>query len=301
MPLENQEKMITYYNILFRKLGIAKTTEWGIAIRKACNYNLILNRKDEHSEPFMIIPSTNEYWYADPLLFSDNGKTWLFVEAYNRERRKGEIGVFDIVDGEAVNFRQIISIPTHMSYPFVFKYQQEYYMIPETGAAEEIILYKANAFPDKWTRDKVLLSGKVYRDSTVYQGADGKLKVLSYRQTGSRRYNVKYYLTVFDLDMESKTLSLVSEIVDKKKINRPAGPVISIGDKKYRVGQKCSRVYGESIYSYEMKNIDKPIMDKRIGELSGNMIRLDREGIVILLHTYSQAGGHEVIDYRCQK
>lgn len=290
--------MVLYYNLLFRKLGLAKASEWGVAFRKIDSYGLLLCEHDDNKAPFSVIPNTNEYWFADPLFFSDNGQVWLFVEAYNRERRKGEIGVFDIVDGEAVNFRKIISMPTHMSYPFVFKYQEEYYMIPETGAAEEIVLYKATAFPEKWTRDKVLLYGEMFRDSTVFQDADGKLKVLSYRQTGSRRYNVKYYLTVFDLDMKTKTLSLVSEVVDKKKINRPAGPVISIGDKNYRLAQKCSRVYGESIYTYEMNNFDMPIMDKRIGELSGNKIRLDREGKIILFHTYSQAGGYEVIDYR---
>jgi hypothetical protein len=69
-----------YYSTIARKLGLAKTTDWGVAIRN-CNkgYDTILGNGGKVA--FEVIDNTEKYWFADPLLFSDNGNTWLFVEA----------------------------------------------------------------------------------------------------------------------------------------------------------------------------------------------------------------------------
>lgn len=290
--------MNLYYSRICRKLGLAKTTVWGIAYRKATNFDGILTNKRKE-EPFEILPNTDEFWFADPLLFEDNGKIWLFVEAYNYATHKGELGVFDVIDKTPQNFRIIIATPTHMSYPFVYKYNGEYYMIPETGAAKEIVLYKATSFPEVWKRERVLLSGEVYRDTTVISNQDGTFTLLTYRQVGTNSFTVKYYVEKFILDMNTMRIIRVDEYRDKKKINRPAGSLFSVDGEIYRVAQKCSRAYGESIFVYKTsKNFDF-IKDKKVAELTGQSIVLSDGRKPILLHTYSQAGGIEVIDYRC--
>lgn len=289
-----------YYSTIARKLGLAKSTDWGIAIRNCTDgYETILGNGGKVS--FNVVENTEKYWYADPLLFSDEGNTWLFVEAFNKEAKKGEIGYFEIIDGRAVNFQIIIETPTHMSYPFVFKYESDYYMIPETGAAKEIVLYKAESFPDKWVREKVLLSGEVYRDSTVYKDKLGKIKILTYRQEGSHRYDVKYYLNIFSFNMENLEINKILEVYDKDKINRPAGHIIKVDKKMYRPAQKCSRVYGESIYVYEFDDCHNPLSGSLINELCGKNLELNNGGKIVTIHTYSQACGYEVIDYRCEK
>lgn len=287
-----------YYSLLARKLGLVKSTEWGVAIRKITNdFETILG---DNEIEFKVVNNTEEYWFADPLLFSDNGKTWLFVEAFNRKDRKGEIGYFEIVDGCAINFKIIIQTPTHMSYPFVFKHKDDFYMIPETGAAHHIALYKASRFPDKWELDTILLDDVVYRDSTVIPMGDDQYEVLSYKQEGSTRINMKNILTVFRLDMKEKKLIKISEFRDKKQINRPAGPCFEINGKSYRISQKCNRAYGEAIIVYEINKDRLYKNDKKINLFSGKNIKLNKEGTVILTHTYSQSGGYEVVDYRCE-
>lgn len=281
-----------------RKLGLAKTTAWGCALRKVTNgYDTIM--KGEKGTPFEVVSNTEEYWFADPLLFADEGKTWLFVEAFNKIAKKGEIGVFDIVDGKAKNFQILIQTPTHMSYPFVFKHQGDYYMIPETGAAGHIALYKAKNFPYDWEVDTILLEGSVYRDSTVIQNKDGSLTLLSYKQEGTNRFNQKNTFTVFSLNMENKELSKVSEFVDKKKVNRPAGPCFEENGKAYRVSQKCNRAYGEAMFVYQINQDGNFEKDSVINLFDGSNIMLSTGGKVVLTHTYSQAGGYEVVDYRC--
>lgn len=287
-----------YYSTIARKLGLAKTTDWGIAIRNCDNgYDTILGNVGGAS--FKIVNNTKEYWFADPLLFSDNGKTWLFVEAFNKKAGKGEIGFFEIIDGEAVNFHLVIDTPTHMSYPFVFKYKDEYYMIPETGAARQIVLYKAKRFPDEWEIDTILLDNCVYRDSTIISEGNGLFKVISYKQEGTNRFNMKNTFTVFQLDMNSKELSLISEFLDKKQKNRPAGPCFEYEGGLFRVSQKCNRAYGEAMFVYEVNKDGLYKNDRVINQFDGSRILLPTGQKVILTHTYSQAGGYEVVDYRC--
>ena len=304
-PLEfsRQEKSFKfmyslYYSIIARKLGLAKTTDWGVALRKTDGgYETILSGKKGVN--FSVVENTDEYWFADPLLFSDGGNTWLFVEAFNRRAGKGEIGVFDIVDGKAENFKVIIDTPTHMSYPFVFKHCGEYFMIPETGAAHHIALYKAKNFPYEWEMDTVLMDKVVYRDHTVTQEEDGTFALLSYKQEGTNRFNMKNTFTVFKLDMDRRTLTEESEFLDKKQSNRPAGPCFKVNGKEYRVSQKCNRAYGEAMFVYEIDSDRQYCNDKKVCLFDGNCIKLDKGGKVVLTHTYSQAGGYEVVDYRC--
>lgn len=287
-----------YYSTIARKLGLAKTTDWGCAIRRCNNgYDTILGNKGKVS--FNIVDNTKEYWFADPLLFSDKGKTWLFVEAFNKEAKKGEIGYFEIIDGKAVHFKIIINTPTHMSYPFVFKHNDVYYMIPETGAAHHIALYKAKAFPNQWELDTILLDNCVYRDSTIISEGNGRYKVLSYKQEGTNRFNLKNTFTVFQLDINTKKLTKVSEFFDKTQLNRPAGPCFEDGGGVFRVSQKCNRAYGEAMLVYEVNKDGLYKNDRVVNKFEGNRILLPTGQKVVLTHTYSQAGGYEVVDYRC--
>ena len=185
-----------------------------------------------------------------------------------------------------------------MSYPYVFCWNREYYMIPETGAAKEIVLYKATSFPNNWVREKVLVSGAVYRDNTIFFDDDGNLKMISYKQEGGNRFRLKYFVDLFELNMNKKELTLISEERDKDRINRPAGPIIRFGSHILRLSQRCNRAYGESIYVFDMNNGVKIQKRYILNELRGQNIELNNREKAILLHTYSQSGGYEVIDFR---
>ena len=87
---------------------------------------------------------------------------------------------------------------------------------------------------------------------------------MTYRQVGTNSFTVKYYVEKFILDMNTMKIIRVDEYRDKKKINRPAGSLFSVDGEIYRVAQKCSRAYGESIFVYKTsKNFDF-IKDKKI-------------------------------------
>ena len=45
----------------------------------------------------------------------------------------------------------------HLSYPFVFEWEDDVYLIPESTASKRVELYRAESFPDRWSLAGVLL------------------------------------------------------------------------------------------------------------------------------------------------
>lgn len=144
-------------------------------------------------------------WIADPFLYETAGRTFLFVEQYFTEKQRAGIGVYEIINGEAVNNRIIIDNPYHMSYPCVFNCNGKHYMIPESSANNTIDLYEASHFPYEWKRVKSLISGEKYVDSTVYKHGD-KYYLISYKKDTKG-----WHLVLFLLDMDNFVLNQVSE------------------------------------------------------------------------------------------
>ena len=89
---------------------------------------------------------------ADPFIV--NG--YVFAELMKKgkgilNKNKGIIAVAKITD-TVLDFKPIIEESFHMSYPYVFKHSENWYMIPETYQSGSILLYKATSFPYKWEK-----------------------------------------------------------------------------------------------------------------------------------------------------
>ena len=188
-------------------------------------------------------------WCADPFVFSDGLDHYIFVEQYLKEKEKGCIGYYKFIDGEPVNQGIIIENSYHMSYPCVFKYANEYYMIPESSANNTIDLYVADRFPDKWRKEQTLLCDSKYVDSTVYITGN-TYYLLSYSMANG------YEIHVFLLDMEKKELELLSKKSYKNNVARPGGRIYVQDDKIVRPAQDCYRKYGEALILYEVDSLN---------------------------------------------
>ena len=61
----------------------------------------------------------------------------------------------------------VIEEPYHLSYPFLFEFEGELYMIPEKARATRVDLYRCVAFPYQWELVKTLIEGFALADSTL--------------------------------------------------------------------------------------------------------------------------------------
>ncbi len=70
---------------------------------------------------------------ADPFLFYENGKWYMFFQLNSQESEYAEIGLATSGDGLHWDYDKVVlSANENHSFPHVLKYKGEYYMFPET-------------------------------------------------------------------------------------------------------------------------------------------------------------------------
>jgi hypothetical protein len=106
---------------------------------------------------------------ADPFLLRRDDGWSLFFEVIDRRNERGSIGHAFSVNGRDWTYdRIVLTEPYHLSYPFVFEWQDEIFMVPESAERYEVRLYRARQFPDQWEVVNTLLRGP-YVDSTLFR------------------------------------------------------------------------------------------------------------------------------------
>jgi hypothetical protein len=225
--------------------------------------NPVLTAKDVTDVPAQFV--------ADPFMVYENGTWYMFFEVLNDLNNRGEIGLATSNDGFKWNYQQIvIREDFHLSYPYVFKFQNEYYMIPESYQANSIRLYKAVEFPTQWTLVKTLLNGSDYIDSSIFN-FDDKWWIF----TTSPKGNILHLYYADDL-MGNWIKHPQSPLIEGNfHISRPGGRVVVYDGKIFRYTQDVKGNYGNQVRAYEITNLtttnyeEKAIVNNPIIKASG--------------------------------
>lgn len=155
---------------LFRKV-IRRDETWAIGIYTA-DSSLNLKPLTNVRNPVLTAKDVTDIkaeFVADPFMVHKNGTWYMFFEALNLSSDQGVIALATSVDGTCWTYQQVVlEEPFHLSYPYVFEWNQEYYLVPETCQVNEVRLYKASHFPNQWVFQKTLLQGADYVDSSLF-------------------------------------------------------------------------------------------------------------------------------------
>lgn len=189
---------------------------------------------------------------ADPFMVA-NGAGWhMFFEVLNTQGGKGEIGLATSDNGFDWTYRQIVlAEPFHLSYPYVFEWHDDYYMVPETLQADAVCLYKAVDFPTRWSRVGQLIEGNFADPSIV-------------------RFDNRWWMFACSTPYQHDTLRLFfaedllgpwkehpgSPIVKGNKCQaRPAGRILQLDERIIRFAQDCVPEYGSQVRAFEITNL----------------------------------------------
>jgi hypothetical protein len=116
------------------------------------------------------VPAT---FVADPFMIQVHQTWYMFFEIYQTQWQRGVIGLATSRDGWHWRYAGVVlQEPFHLSYPYVFTWQDDYYMVPETLEAGAIRVYRAADFPTTWVCVGSVLAGQ-YADPSLFR-ADGK-------------------------------------------------------------------------------------------------------------------------------
>jgi hypothetical protein len=195
------------------------------------------------------IPAT---FVADPFMVWDNDVWYMFFEVLNTETGNGEIGLATSFDGIDWTYRQVVlREPYHLSYPYVFQVNKQFYMAPETLMAESIRLYKATLFPIKWEVTKSLVPGKFADPSLFYY--EGIWWMFACPRPYHHDTLRLYY--AHDLSgpwLEHSTNPLVT---GNPRIARPGGRVVVLENEIIRFAQDCYPEYGRAVRAFRITKL----------------------------------------------
>ena len=221
-------------------------------------YNTIVKYKN--GEFNILEQPQNSYW-ADPFIINRDNKNYIFFEDYDFNNGKGHISYckIDFIDGKLVQeeANQIIKERFHLSFPFLFEYDDKLYIIPESYQDKSLNIYECISFPDKWSTKKKLIRNINAVDTTLLYYLDKFWLFTSVKKTRTRRdETTNRYLNIFFTD-NLFSENWIPHPINSKKLygnlgshgtGRGAGYIYKgLDDFYYRPIQLNENYYAESI------------------------------------------------------
>ena len=222
-------------DLLFRE-------EWKIAIRKKEDKSLW--EKGGESKEFTVLPNTIRYWAADPFIISVGEKEYLFFEMFDRLKSKGLIGYREINGDKIGKMKIAYEAEHHLSFPYIFEYKNEYYMMPEYSEGKELFVLKAIHFPDKWEKIESWMQGKRLVDSVLLNHERENYLLTQDLKSGYSSEKLSIFIRKGKEWVPHKQNPIVKSLANA----RLAGKTFFENNQLIRVAQDCQDGYGTKLH-----------------------------------------------------
>ena len=245
------------------------------------------------ADGYQLIEQPRDRFYADPCLIHSAGTSFLFCEEYRYTRSIGSIACFELDrDGKPVSHAVVLERSYHLSFPALFHWAGEFWMVPESSANSTIELYRATRFPHEWKLEKVLIGGVRASDSSLFHHA-GMVWLMTSTESGRPGVWDSLHLYCSNSPLGDWRPHPMNPVVVDIGRARPGGLVFIDGGRLVRPGQDCSRRYGSAVQfcSIDVLNA-KEYSDTPIERLEGE--QLGASGT----HTYTRDEVFEAVDCR---
>ena len=237
------------------------------------------------------LPDDGRRFYADPFPIVWRERTFLFVEEFEHRRGKGVISAVEFgPQGPLGSPQPVLERPVHLSYPFVFERDGEVWMIPESGVAGTVDLYRALDFPGSWKLETTLVSGVVASDATLAEWG-GRWWMFATVRDGGAFSDTLWLWSAPDFRGPWKAHPRNPVLIDIASA-RPAGRMFARGGALYRPVQDCRGGYGAALGFARVDRLD----EGGFAQTLETVVRPGSDWPGRRLHTYNAAGGFEFID-----
>ncbi len=224
-----------------------------------------------------LMPPKDRFW-ADPFVVEESGRHFVFFEEVVNAQGRGRI-MYVVIDDQGSPGEPSVALerPYHLSYPFVFSHEGEYYMVPETAQRRVIELYRCVGFPDRWEFVMPLMEDVYACDATLLRDGDRWWMFANIREhDGASSLDELFLFSAPELMTSDWVPHPLNPIVSDVTRSRPAGRIFRHGGKLYRPSQDSGGRYGramkinhilmltESEYREEAVSEIEPLWDKRV-------------------------------------
>lgn len=230
-------------------------SSWSVGFGHFDNLEDSKNIEDKYifSKEKLKLIDTTTIFLADPFFIYEKDKYYLFFE-HQKNKPGADISLMVSDDGLHYKFKgSVLDETFHLSYPQVFKHEDDFYMIPESQGAQNVLLYKSYNFPYDWRVKDTLLKNIKLKDPTIYLSDDYNILLGSDDEMNLHLYHADSLLGKWSAH-ENKTVMMGTEA-------RPGGRFIEMEDNIYIPIQNSTKGYGYglSLYKFEYNDGDYKI------------------------------------------
>jgi len=239
-----------------------------------------------------LIPPKDRFW-ADPFAVEHEGRYFIFFEELPYDTARGRIMAVEVLEnGEPGEPQVALEENHHLSYPFVFRWQDSLYMLPEGAESGLLQLYRCEEFPGRWKPCRVLLRNISAYDATLWQAGDRWWMFVNVAEPGASSSD-ELHLYWSSSPLGPWIAHPRNPVISDVRHARCAGPLFTRQGQLYRLSQDCSVAYGHSVWINRVDVLD----EKAYRETAVRRIEPGWRRDVLRIHTLGAAGRLQVLDY----
>jgi hypothetical protein len=262
--------------------------QWFLALRERESPGL-----PRDMQGFRVMDQPRGRSYADPFVVERGGRHYVFFEDFAVDDRKGRISVSEL-GADGMSAPQVaLETAYHLSYPSVFEWDGEIYMLPETSANRTIELYRAVRFPDTWELARVLMDDVVAVDATLFRH-DGLVWLFANMPVAGGKVDDELSLFWSGSLFGEWTPHPRNPVVSDVRCARPAGEIVRLGDRLIRPAQDGSGAYGSAVVFRQIDELTQhDYRESTVARIDADWLSGNRG-----THTYNRDSRYEVVDGR---
>lgn len=193
-----------------------------------------------------LIPPKDRTW-SDPFAWKAHGRRFVFLREKIIQRSKAHISVLEVNgDGTAGVPVKVLETEDHISYPFLFEWRGDLFMLPGMPARRSIELYRAKKFPFVWEHFGTLMNGLGAANTTLCE-VDGRWWMFTSLPQEGALNGDELYLFHADSPLGPWKPHHRNPVKSDVRSARPAGRLFEFEDELYRPAQDGSGFYGSAI------------------------------------------------------
>ncbi|MBS0431177.1 MAG: hypothetical protein JSS21_02060 [Proteobacteria bacterium] len=271
----------------------ASVEHWSVLWRRS---GTLLDPDRPDFEGARPVPCPRGHFYADPFLFRHEGEDWLFLEDYDYALGKADIVAMRIgPDGPMGGACTALRLEEHLSYPCIFEWRGQVYMMPEIGdMGGPVRLFRARRFPDDWEFACELLSGRNAVDATLHEHEGRWYLFVNIRESPGASENDELFLFHAETPFGPFQPHSRNPVVSDVRHARPAGRIFRHAGRWIRPSQDCAGGYGRAVVFNEILELT-PL---RYSERPLGRLAPCASYHAVGCHTYAALGDLEVIDLK---
>lgn len=263
---------------------------WDLAYGDYCEQDL-LNGIKWHKIHVIKNPYKKK-WFADPFILSANDKEIeLLVEEYDSQVKRGRIAHIRIEKkiSKIVDFKIILDLDTHLSFPVIYRIDDKIYVHPENSASGRSSIYRYDLDLGKLV-DPIDICDVPLVDAIIRKTDSG------YKMYATRTPDTcGKVLDIYESDVFFGKYKFLKHVEFERKEARMAGGFISTSIGLVRPAQDCNFNYGEATLFYKDKTVISEIRPRLSMYEGTHTFNTDGKIFIIDLKKYDYPIVHQMI------